>query len=605
MPTTITHGVGTAETSELVWAPHRDELVTYDNRYSAGMMSAHRFDYTRDATSRITQETQSLLDGQSVFSRTFSYNTRSELTSDAGSGLSYDAQGNRTTGYGTAYQANALNQYSTVAGVAWTYDADGNPLSDGVRTFVYDAENRLVQAGSHSFSYDYRHRLVKAVGPSWPLGPSGTSWRLYDGNKVVLREDSVGGYTLRGEYVWGRDLAGRHASGDGTGGLLAVISNGITYVPHYDGRGNIWRFSGGSLRSMNAFGDVAFANYYPPALIETTLLSLAHGSKEFFYSLGLYNYGRRFYDPRNGRFVGRDPIEEKGGLNLHQFVRNDPLNRWDQLGLVPNRDPYPPGAVWRNMGPFAGGNAILWEAFYGDEPAGDSFIESLGHSFGNDGSPDCPACFFEDDSTAPKIPCSQLRKQLLGSVLPESHGATGYLSGVGSYLSGNYKGFSQAWRFMPNAYNSNMVSIWGFADRNVYKAHQLYQELGVRLFFDDEYRGHAAQIFMVYASQNWEKLTARAVSGISVSYAIHRFQGPMWMGSIFAANAIKGDVLDLIEKGVDPLLALTAGVIGYSDDIIEGEVNLGGKDGLKRLEQMLWDDKFIQTISRTPCEEGK
>ena len=61
----------------------------------------------------------------------------------------------------------------------------------------------------------------------------------------------------------------------------------------------------------------------------------------------------------------------------------------------------------------------------------------------------------------------------------------------------------------------------------------------------------------------------------------------------------------MIEKGGDPLLALTAGVIGYSDDIIEGEVNLGGKDGLKRLEQMLWDDKFIQTISRTPCEEGK
>ncbi len=51
---------------------------------------------------------------------------------------------------------------------------------------------------------------------------------------------------MRAEYIWGRDLAGRHLGGDGTGGLLAVISNSITYIPHHDGRGNIWRFSGGS-----------------------------------------------------------------------------------------------------------------------------------------------------------------------------------------------------------------------------------------------------------------------------------------------------------------------------------------------------------------------
>jgi len=335
LPASIDAG-GNSLTSELSWAPHRDELVAYDNRYSGGMLSAHRFDYARDSTSRITQETQTILDGQTVTNRTFSYNSRSELTSDAGSGLSYDAQGNRTTGYGAAYQANALNQYTTVAGVSWTYDADGNPLSNGIRSYVYDAENRLVQAGTHTFSYDYRHRLVKAVGPAWPSSsPPITSWRLYDGHKVVLREDSgVGCNTLRAEYVWGLDLAGRSAGGDGTGALLAVISDGVGYVPHYDGRGNIWRFTGGTLRSMNVFGDVAFVNYYPPALIETTLLSLAHGSKEFFYGLGLYNYGRRFYDPKNGRFIGRDPIQEEGGTNLYRFNANNPVNRWDFNGLL-------------------------------------------------------------------------------------------------------------------------------------------------------------------------------------------------------------------------------------------------------------------------------
>jgi hypothetical protein len=38
--------------------------------------------------------------------------------------------------------------------------------------------------------------------------------------------------------------------------------------------------------------------------------------------------------PQWGRFLNRDPIEEKGGENLYRFVSNDPVNRWDLLGLV-------------------------------------------------------------------------------------------------------------------------------------------------------------------------------------------------------------------------------------------------------------------------------
>ncbi|MBI5692010.1 MAG: RHS repeat-associated core domain-containing protein, partial [Verrucomicrobia bacterium] len=43
--------------------------------------------------------------------------------------------------------------------------------------------------------------------------------------------------------------------------------------------------------------------------------------------------GRRYYDPRNGRFINRDPIEEQGGLNLYGFCRNNPINGWDVLGM--------------------------------------------------------------------------------------------------------------------------------------------------------------------------------------------------------------------------------------------------------------------------------
>lgn len=43
--------------------------------------------------------------------------------------------------------------------------------------------------------------------------------------------------------------------------------------------------------------------------------------------------GLRYYNPTLGRWVNRDPIEERGGVNLYGFVENEPLMRFDRLGL--------------------------------------------------------------------------------------------------------------------------------------------------------------------------------------------------------------------------------------------------------------------------------
>ena len=47
---------------------------------------------------------------------------------------------------------------------------------------------------------------------------------------------------------------------------------------------------------------------------------------------GLLYYGFRYYDADQGRWLNRDPIGERGGLNLYGFVDNDSLNYWDYLG---------------------------------------------------------------------------------------------------------------------------------------------------------------------------------------------------------------------------------------------------------------------------------
>jgi RHS repeat-associated protein len=47
-------------------------------------------------------------------------------------------------------------------------------------------------------------------------------------------------------------------------------------------------------------------------------------------------YGYRFYDPVTGRWPSRDPIEERGGLNLYAFVRNQVGSYFDLLGSAPS-----------------------------------------------------------------------------------------------------------------------------------------------------------------------------------------------------------------------------------------------------------------------------
>ena len=44
-------------------------------------------------------------------------------------------------------------------------------------------------------------------------------------------------------------------------------------------------------------------------------------------------YGYRYYDPVTGRWPRRDPIGERGGINLYGMTGNDCQNWFDFLGL--------------------------------------------------------------------------------------------------------------------------------------------------------------------------------------------------------------------------------------------------------------------------------
>ena len=56
-------------------------------------------------------------------------------------------------------------------------------------------------------------------------------------------------------------------------------------------------------------------------------------TKERDASIALDNHGFRYYDASIGRYISNDPIGYEGGFNLYVHCTNDPVNKFDPLGL--------------------------------------------------------------------------------------------------------------------------------------------------------------------------------------------------------------------------------------------------------------------------------
>ncbi|MBI5690193.1 MAG: RHS repeat-associated core domain-containing protein [Verrucomicrobia bacterium] len=239
------------------------------------------------------------------------------------------------------------NGFLAPAVQVFSYDADGNLQSDGLWEYSWDAENRLssmttsaaaVAAGRPalilSFLYDYQHRRVrKEVRSSATAAVLRERRFLYEGWNVVAELD--GAATLKRTFVWGLDLNGGRGTAGGVGGLLQIedLDAGKTLLPAFDGNGNV------AALLNAASGNLEAAYEYDPfgELLRATgpyasANPLRFSTKWHDEESGLCYFGYRYYSPREGRFLSRDPIEERGGLNLYGFCDNDPINHWDYLG---------------------------------------------------------------------------------------------------------------------------------------------------------------------------------------------------------------------------------------------------------------------------------
>jgi RHS repeat-associated protein len=211
-------------------------------------------------------------------------------------------------------------QFSTsgTAATALTYDADGNTLTDeNGNTYQWDALNRLTQitypSGATSlFAYDGLSRRVQIVEKDSSGTVTSTKNLLWVGQQLAEERDGSNTVTKRffaqGEQQSGTSyyytfdhLGSIREMSDGSGTLEARYS--------YDPYGRTTKVSGSLEASFQ------YAGYYQHAPSGV--------------SLTLY----RAYDPTTGKWLSRDPMEERVGTNLFGYVNQNPIIGSDPLGL--------------------------------------------------------------------------------------------------------------------------------------------------------------------------------------------------------------------------------------------------------------------------------
>ena len=227
---------------------------------------------------------------------------------------------------------------------SFAHDLNGNLTTNGARVLEYDDENQLTRitapgAWKSEFTYDGKMRRRIRKEYEWRNG----AWvqtdevrYVYDGNLVLQQRDQFN--LPKMGYTRGLDLSGSIQGAGGIGGLLAfsqlsAITPQHSYY-HADGNGNVMMliYTNQTVaakylydpfgNTLSASGPMADANLY------------RFSSKEWHKNSGLTYYLYRFYEPALQRWLNRDPIEEFDGLNLYDYVGNDPINQVDLFGYA-------------------------------------------------------------------------------------------------------------------------------------------------------------------------------------------------------------------------------------------------------------------------------
>jgi RHS repeat-associated protein len=315
------------------------------------------FAFTYDANNRRTTRTMpngiiSIYSYDNANRLTGIQTTKSGTTIDS---LTYtlDNVGNRTNKnqnitstsytYDDIYRLTNASPTGTTTPENYTYDAVGNrqtsgheqfPQTNATTVYSYDDENRLtgvtITQGSNvkqrSFAYDPFGRRIKKTIAQDTIGndcqgscPRITNY-VYDGQNIIM------------EYDQNNNIIAKYTHGPNIDEPLAVSQGTNIYYYHADGLGSITALSNTSGTIVQTYPYDSFGNITATGSISQPF---TYTAREYDSETGMYFYRARYYDPKVGRFVTKDPIGFEGGdVNLYNYVGANPVNGGDPSGLI-------------------------------------------------------------------------------------------------------------------------------------------------------------------------------------------------------------------------------------------------------------------------------
>ena len=294
-------------------------LDTLNNR------SGRSYGYTYDVAGNIQRIRETRSDDSNDAQWKYDYDDANRLTQGAKlpgvSTFAYDGSGNLSTLRGETFTYNSLNQITT--------QPDSALPQEQQRRYIYDSSNRLVEiiytgnSGKHTrLSYDPLGRISTISDVTQLFGQA--AWNVT-------------------ELVWcGLTVCQEKTTLAGAGGFegRGLTSTRVYFPEGYrDSRAGTVLFRRdhlGSVRETISDSGATLGSYdYDPYGQSLTgkVPPIGFAGMYFHVPSGLYLTPFRAYDPRLGRWLTRDPIAERGGLNLYAYVDGNPVSRVDRSGL--------------------------------------------------------------------------------------------------------------------------------------------------------------------------------------------------------------------------------------------------------------------------------
>jgi RHS repeat-associated protein len=218
---------------------------------------------------------------------------------------------------------------SGTAPTALSYDLNGNVITDeNGNGYTWDALNRLTKitcasGATSNFAYDGLSRRIAIIEKNSSGTVTSTKNYLWIGSEIAEERDASNTVTKR-FFPQGEQQVGTayYYTRDHLGSVREMLNSSGAMVARYsyDPYGRTTLVSGSNLATKQ------YAGMY------------MHQTSGLYLTRNVLGFDSRQYDTGTGRWLSRDPIEEDGGLNLYDYVGNDPVDWIDPLGLSPCTD---------------------------------------------------------------------------------------------------------------------------------------------------------------------------------------------------------------------------------------------------------------------------